>query len=117
MRRNRTDLGFEITSAFTNSMGNSSTEVMDMSRHSLESGSRRAYQPNWSPSDVVGKSKAHSIDDCRAAIRSHYEQTFLACSFLQCNFILERNIVTVKENVFAKFERFTGDVCSITTRD
>src|SRR5687767_11503237 len=86
-----------------------------MSGYSLEPGSRSADQSDRSAPDAVGKSQANPVDDRCATVRSQHEQAFVAGGPLQCNFIFERDIVTIEKNVLVEIQGIAGHSSRIST--
>src|SRR5438309_527420 len=76
--RDRTNLGFEVAPARPDRMTDATAGARDQARHFLNSGARCSDDADVSGWNNIGKTQRHAADDCRSAIRSHYEEALVA---------------------------------------
>src|SRR5690606_26055302 len=116
MGGDRANLGFQIPAARSDRLRDPSSEVVDLGGDRLESGPGSTDQSDRAAANAVGKSQAHPVDNRRPAIWSHHQQALFTGCLLQRDLILERNVITVQEDMPVEAKCFARHSGRITSR-
>jgi hypothetical protein len=98
-RRAATDLRCQVASAGADRMTDTLARLMQQARHFLQTCARGADQADAAAPDHVRKPESDAVQDRRAAVGAHDEQTLVAGSAFEIDLVFERHVVGEEEHV------------------
>ena len=113
---NAAHLSLEIAPPNADGLRDADSLAGHVTRHGLQSRAACGDDAHRPGRDHIGKAQRHMVEDRRACVWPHHEQPLLPRQRLECDFILDGDIVTEEEDVQAAMQRLTGDPGGITSR-
>ena len=89
----------KIAAASAQTMRKSAAHLVHAHRHLLQSGTGCSHHTDGSLANFIGKAQSNAVDNGGTTVRAHHQQAFRLGLFLQCDFIFERDVITVQENM------------------
>jgi len=95
----------EVPAAGPDGVRNTAAEPMDQARHLLEPGAGGADEPDGSAAHAIGEAESDAVDDARAALGPHHEETLRPGAQLERALRAEGHAVAEQEHVETHRER------------
>ena len=110
------DLCLEVAPAGAKGLRHAAAQVVDFGRDGLEAGAGGAHYADGAAPHPVGKAQAHAIDDGRAAVGAHHEQSLRLGGLLEGHLVIQRDIVAVEKDVLAQVHRLARHAGGVAPR-
>ena len=104
-RGDRADVSLQIATACAECLRDALTQLVNGAGDRLQSRARGGDDADPAAADPVGKAQPNTVDDRRAAVRTHHQQAFVARLALERDLVRQVDVVAVEEDVLAEVER------------